>query len=102
MTRTRWAAGMAVVLISLPLLAEAGPISRACMDSGRKGASSSLCACLDRVAKGELSRRDQRKAAKFFKDPQRAQDTRQSDRPSDEAFWKRYRSYSTRAADICS
>ncbi|MBB94408.1 MAG: hypothetical protein CML68_07390 [Rhodobacteraceae bacterium] len=98
---------MKVAIVCIPILgaavpAHAGPISRACVESGRKGASAQLCGCLDQVAKGELSRSDQRKAAKFFRDPQRAQEIRFSDRPKDEAFWKRYRAYTTHAAEVCS
>ncbi|MAC80144.1 MAG: hypothetical protein CML66_18995 [Rhodobacteraceae bacterium] len=95
------AAGLAATLLCIPLAAEAGPINRACMDSGRRGASSALCSCLDRVSKDTLTRSDRRKAARFFADPQKAQDMRQSDRPKDEAFWKRYQHFTDKAADMC-
>ena len=101
MKKTRWAAGLAAAIVCIPPLAEAGPINRACMASGRQTASRELCGCLDKVARGSLSASDRRKAARFFKDPQKAQDIRQSDKPSDEAFWKRYRAFTTTAAQTC-
>lgn len=87
-----------------PLLASyaaAGPISRACLTSGRKAANSSLCGCIQAVADVALSRRDQRQAAKFFRDPHRAQEIRQSDRASDEAFWLRYKAFGSQAETSC-
>ncbi len=82
--------------------AEAGStIERACMKSNRRAASKPLCGCIQQVADQMLTRSDQRKAAKFFKDPHRAQEIRQSDRASDEAFWKRYKAFGTTAGNIC-
>jgi hypothetical protein len=54
------------------------------------------------VADVKLSSLDQTMAAKFFKDPQRAQDTRQSDKRSAEAFWLRYKEFGYLAAKHCS
>ncbi len=82
--------------------AEAGStIERACMNSNRRAASKPLCGCIQRVADQMLTRKDQRMAAKFFKDPHRAQEVRQSDRTSDEQFWKRYKAFGTSAGNIC-
>ena len=53
-------------------------IEQACLKSGRKAASRSLCGCVQKVADMTLSRSDQRKAVKFFADPQEAQDIRAS------------------------
>ncbi|MEM1374927.1 MAG: arginine transporter [Pseudomonadota bacterium] len=78
-----------------------GPISEACLAAGRDAASRPLCQCVQGVANQDLSARDQSRAAAFFGDPQRAQDTRQSDNPSLEAFWDRYRAWADRAARIC-
>lgn len=78
-----------------------GDIGTACMDAGRRDASPALCSCVQQVANQTLSRRDQSRAAAFFADPQLAQDTRQSDNPSSEAFWDRYRSFTDLAGEIC-
>lgn len=80
---------------------EAGPINRACLKSGRKAASSQLCGCIQVVADTALSWGDQRRAAKFFKDPHRAQEIRQSDRARDEEFWLRYKAFGSRAEATC-
>lgn len=80
----------------------AGIIERACVKSDRKQATRSACNCVQRVANVKLSRSDQKLAAKFFKDPQMAQDVRQSDRPAFESFWKRYKEFGNTAADYCS
>lgn len=79
-----------------------GPISKACLNSGRKAASGRLCGCVQSVANRDLSSGDQRRAAKFFADPHMAQETRQSDNPSHEAFWKRYKLFAQRAERTCT
>ncbi|GAA3864657.1 hypothetical protein [Celeribacter arenosi] len=84
-----------------PLPATAGAIERACLASGRSGASRPLCGCIQQVADATLSGSEQRRAAKFFKDPQKAQDTRQSDNRSHETFWKRYKAFGNSAAAYC-
>lgn len=76
-----------------------GPISRACESSERPGANALLCSCVQGAADSTLSGSEQRRAAKFFSDPQRAQDTRQQD--GQEAFWRRYRAFADRAEAIC-
>ena len=82
--------------------AEAGStIERACMKSNRRAASKPLCGCIQRVADQMLTRRDQKMAAKFFSDPHRAQEMRQSDREAHEAFWKRYKAFGQSAGNIC-
>ena len=68
------AAGFAV----LGTMASADAIERACLQSDRQGVNRALCGCLQQVADITLTRSDQRLAAKFFKDPQKAQDTRQA------------------------
>ena len=80
----------------------AGPIGSACLAGGRSAANRDLCACIDRVADLTLSRSDQRRAAKLFKDPDMAQDVRMSDRGSDEDFWGRYKNFATAAEGYCS
>lgn len=80
--------------------AAAGPIERACLSSER-GASRQLCGCIQQAADLTLSGRDQSRAAAFFRDPHQAQETRQSGRRSDEAFWQRYRSFGQTAEAFC-
>ncbi|MBB3711616.1 hypothetical protein FHS00_001187 [Limimaricola variabilis] len=76
-----------------------GAISRACEASGRPGANAALCSCVQGAADATLSGSEQRRAAKFFKDPQKAQDTRQQDGSG--AFWSRYKAFAERAEAIC-
>ncbi|MEO0931003.1 MAG: arginine transporter [Pseudomonadota bacterium] len=78
-----------------------GDISEACLAADRRAASPALCSCVQQVANQTLSGREQARAATFFENPQLAQDTRQSDRASDERFWDRYRSFSDLATEIC-
>jgi hypothetical protein len=78
-----------------------GDVGRACLEAGRQAANPALCSCVQRAASQTLSPADQRRAAGFFSDPQRAQDTRQSQRSGDREFWQRYRAFVDRAEAIC-
>ncbi|ASP23126.1 arginine transporter [Antarctobacter heliothermus] len=78
-----------------------GPISDACLRAGRSGATRQRCGCIQSVANSDLTSSDQRLAATFFADPHRAQETRQSDNPRNEAFWKRYKAFAARAESAC-
>ena len=82
--------------------AQAGPISRACNASDRKASSPRLCHCIQRVANDTLDRSDQRLAAKFFKEPDLAQEIKMSDNRSHENFWKKYKAFGTTASKTCS
>ncbi|MFU8883783.1 MAG: hypothetical protein ACNA7Q_15580 [Rhodobacterales bacterium] len=84
-----------------PSMVMAGPIDRACMASDRKARSLRLCTCIQQVADRTLSRSDQRMAARFFRDPQMAQDIRQSDNQSHGIFWRKYRAFGETAAATC-
>ena len=79
----------------------AGAVGNACMKANRKAANNALCGCIQQVADQSLSRSDQRRAAKFFKDPHSAQEIRQSSNRSDEAFWLRYKAFGERAGALC-
>ncbi|QIE47096.1 hypothetical protein G5B38_17060 [Pseudohalocynthiibacter aestuariivivens] len=79
-----------------------GPLSQACLASDRKARSPERCGCIQAVADQSLSGTQQRRAATFYSDPQKAQDVRMSDRASDELFWETYVEYATRAKKICS
>ena len=78
-----------------------GPISRACLASDRKARNPRLCGCIQTVADGALSGSDQRKAARFFRDPQRAMDVKMSKTPADDAFWDRYEVFASRSERSC-
>ncbi|AOZ68421.1 hypothetical protein LPB142_03085 [Rhodobacter xanthinilyticus] len=80
----------------------AGAIDSACLKTGRSAANRELCGCVQRVADMTLSKSDQRRAAKFFKDPDMAQQVRMSDSASDEAFWARYKQFAGAAENYCS
>ncbi|MFN3577540.1 MAG: hypothetical protein ACK4TJ_11245 [Tabrizicola sp.] len=94
------AAIFAAVLPAMSTLAAAGPIERACMASDR-GANRSLCGCIQQAADMTLSSGDQRRAAKFFKDPESAHSTWVSQSRSDDAFWERYKSFGQTAEAYC-
>ncbi|MDF1620937.1 hypothetical protein [Pseudothioclava nitratireducens] len=94
---------MAVIGMSFATagVASAGAIDRACAKAGR-AESRALCGCIQQVADMTLSGSDQRRAAEFFKDPHKAQEVRQSDRASDESFWKRYKNFAATAESLCA
>jgi hypothetical protein len=100
MTKTLIAATL--LSLALPMTAMAGPIESACLNSDRKVANRALCSCIQQVADMTLKGGDQRKAAKFFKDPDQAQKVRMSKRDSDNAFWARYKNFGDTAAAYCA
>ncbi len=79
----------------------AGPIERACVQAGRTGATAARCDCIQRVADSLLDRGEQRMVARFFEDPDRAQEVRQSDRPAHGTFWQRYKYFGAAAERSC-
>lgn len=81
--------------------AVAGPVNSACQKSSR-ATSSMLCDCIQQVANATLTGSDQRLAAKIFRDPEMAQDIRQSDRASHRAFWARYTIFGATAERTCT
>jgi hypothetical protein len=96
-------AGIAAVgLTFVASSAMAGPISNACMQSNRTSASNSLCACIQRVADGTLRGSDQRRAASFFRDPDKAQQVRMSKSRNENAFWARYKLFGQQAESSCT
>ncbi|MCV6586272.1 MAG: arginine transporter [Marinibacterium sp.] len=96
-----WLLGLGLAVVLVTPLDASSTIQRACMGSDRRAANAQLCACIQGVADQILTGRDQRIAARFFTDPQAAQDTRQSDRDRDEAFWTRYRAFGDAARRVC-
>jgi hypothetical protein len=95
------AAASAALLFLQPGAAWAGPIERACMASDR-GGDRGLCGCIQQAADMTLSGGDQRRAAKFFKDPERAHDTWVSQSAADDAFWERYKNFGATAEAYCA
>lgn len=78
-----------------------GPISRACLAADRSAASTSLCACVQRVANAELSSTDRRRVASFFGNPEVAHATKISDTEANDNFWRRYQAYVRSARNQC-
>lgn len=92
-----------VVAAALPAsLAAAGPIERACLASDRAAGNRALCGCIQQAADATLSNSDQRRAAKFFKDPESAHSTWVSQSASDDAFWDRYKTFGQTAEAYCA
>ncbi|KAJ56151.1 hypothetical protein ACMU_10390 [Actibacterium mucosum KCTC 23349] len=92
---------VAILSMCLAVPLHAGKIERACNQSDRKAATRSLCGCIQDAADLVLSTKDQSLAAKFFSDPHKAQEIRQSDNRSHESFWKRYREFGDTAEAFC-
>ncbi|MBU2994703.1 arginine transporter [Octadecabacter sp. 1_MG-2023] len=78
-----------------------GDISRACLAADRSAATTSLCSCVQRVANAELSSSDRSRVARFFGDPEFAHSIRISDTTANDAFWRRYQSYVSKARSQC-
>lgn len=89
-----------VVLGTVTQTYAAGTVERACLSSGR-AANRAVCGCIQDVANLTLTGSDQKMASSFFKDPQKAQDVRQSDRRSHEEFWLRYKQFGAFAQQLC-
>lgn len=96
------AATAAALAFSIPAAAVAGPVENACNRSDRPGATRAMCRCIDQVAQQHMNRSEQRRAARFFRDPQMAQDVRMSRSPGDSDFWNRYRAFGVAAESACS
>lgn len=92
------AAGIAL----LSSAALAGPIEKACNRSDRKASNRSLCDCIQQVADMTLSGSDQRRAATFFKDPEKAHKVWMSKSRGDDAFWDRYKAFGAQAEAYCT
>lgn len=102
MIRTVLAATAVALTVSLlASLAHAGPIENACNRSDRSAATRPLCACIQEAADMTLRAADQRRAAKFFADPDEAQRVKLSDTHADEAFWERFRNFTATAEAFC-
>jgi len=103
MQKTLTLAAMAVTsLVLLSATAFAGPIETACNRSNRQAASPAMCGCLQQVADMTLRGADQKRAAKFFTDPEQAQEVRMSTSDRDNEFWDRYKNFGATAEAYCA
>jgi len=92
-----------VLTAALPAsLAMAGPIERACLSSDRSAGNRALCGCIQQAADATLSGSEQRRAAKFFKDPEDAHATWVSQSANDDTFWERYKKFGATAEAYCA
>ena len=93
----------AMVALGIVLAApvDARAIEQACMRSERVGDDTRVCGCIQRIADQLLTARDQRLAARFFRDPHLAQETRTSDRADDKRFWAVYTQFGAVAEQSC-
>ncbi len=92
---------LAVLLAGTAMLA-AGPVETACNRSSRDAANPMLCDCIQQVADMTLTGGDQRRAAGFFKDPEKAHKVWMSKSKSDDLFWDRYKSFGEMAEAYCA
>lgn len=90
------------VILALPLESGAGAVETACNRSKRQAATRALCDCIGSVADQTLRSTDQRRAADFFKDPDKAHKVWVSQSKSDDAFWERYKTFGAQAEAQCS
>lgn len=102
MKRTLIATALAFATLAIPTVAIAGPIETACNRSDRQQASRALCRCIDSVARNTLTRSEQRRAARFFTNPDEAQEVRMSPTRHDNEFWARYIAFGATADRTCT
>lgn len=93
--------GAGALILFSAVSAAAGPIETACKRSDRN-ASRQLCECIQQVADFALTKSDQRRAAGFFKDPDKAHKVWMSKSKSDDAFWDRYKAFGEQAEAYCT
>ena len=91
-----------VTVSSISDVYSTGAIQQACLTADRNAANRGLCGCVQAAADATMSGRDQGRAVKFFRDPHHAQEVRQSDDASDEAYWKRYKRFVSVAERACA
>ena len=80
----------------------AGPIETACNASARSKGDRAMCSCIQAAADRTLDRAEQRRAARFFAEPDQAQQVRMSKSPGDNEFWAKYRSFGDMAEAFCA
>jgi hypothetical protein len=87
--------------IIVPIQAASNPIELACNQSTRENANPVLCSCIGQVARETLTFSQMRQGARFFDNPQRAQDIRQSDHIAHETLWLAWRNFGEAAEEMC-
>ncbi len=92
---------LGLTLASTAMLS-AGPVESACNRSSRDAANPNLCGCIQQVADMTLDGGDQRRAASFFKDPEKAHKVWMSKSNSDDLFWDRYKAFGAMAEAYCA
>lgn len=92
-----------LILLAIVIAPEvsAQSIERACLRSDRAAKSRALCGCIQQAANLMLSASDQKLAATFYRDPEKAQDVRQSRNRTHARFWDRYKDYAATASKYC-
>ena len=94
-----------LAVVSLPLLSSfalaGGPIQSACLRSDRPGATRTMCGCIQQAADQTLTNSEQRRAATFFKDPDKAHKVWLSKSDRDDEFWERYKNFGATAEAYC-
>lgn len=96
-------ATLAVLSLSLfSAMAAAGPIQSACIRSDVPAATRAMCGCIQQAADQTLSNADQRRAATFFKDPDKAHKVWLSKSEKDDEFWERYKNFGATAEAYCA
>ena len=88
--------------LTLPHVASADVVKRACLASSAKTKSVRLCGCIQAAADATLNGTEQRKTANLISNPELSQDVKASDSWSNERFWKRYTTFSQVAQKYCS
>ena len=93
----------AFLTFAAPMSAFAGPgsIDHACRQAKRPAATPKLCRCVQKVANKSLTRTERYKVSKWFSDPHKAQQIRQSDRRRDEELWLKYKKFGNLARKSC-
>lgn len=91
---------LAVLMAGTGVSAAGEAIEAACRSLGNT-ASFALCSCIQDVADATLVGAEQRRAATFFRDPERAQKLRQSVLQSNATFWERYEHFAMTAQLLC-
>lgn len=99
--RTLLLAGGLVLAAATSAMA-AGPVENACNTSPRAKGDRALCGCIQHAADRTLTRSEQRRAARFFADPEQAQKVRASKSSSDNEFWRNYRAFGDMAEAFCA
>ena len=97
----RPATGSIIGAAPAPLPFARGPIFKACQADNRKAASRARCGCVQAVADQSLSASDQKRGTRYFTDPGKLQEVRQSDNPGNERFWLAWKAFGQAAAKQC-